>query len=71
MTAQISIASLRPVFDLTVDTFGGALTFLSGDQSTKLAAALTGAELNYLYSIVFVMYGLSRECRPFQDSVSS
>lgn len=41
--------------------FAGALTLLSGDQSTALAVALTGRLFNYLYSIVLGMYGLSRE----------
>jgi len=39
----------------------GALTLLSGDQSTALAAALVSHALNYLYSGVFGLYGLSRE----------
>ena len=39
----------------------GALTLLSGDQSTALAVALTSHLLNYLYSGVFGLYGLSRE----------
>ena len=39
----------------------GALTLLSGDQSTALAVALTSHALNYIYSGVFGMYGLSRE----------
>jgi uncharacterized protein (TIRG00374 family) len=39
----------------------GALTLLSGDQSTALAVALTSHVINYLYSGVFGLYGLSRE----------
>jgi uncharacterized protein (TIRG00374 family) len=39
----------------------GALTLLSGDQSTALAVALTSHAVNYLYSGVFGLYGLSRE----------
>jgi len=39
----------------------GALTLLSGNQSTALAVALTSHMLNYLYSGVFGLYGLSRE----------
>ncbi|HEY3313092.1 MAG TPA: lysylphosphatidylglycerol synthase transmembrane domain-containing protein [Anaerolineales bacterium] len=39
----------------------GAVTLLSGDQSTALAVALTSRVLNYLYSGVFGLYGLSRE----------
>ena len=41
--------------------FGGALTLLSGDQSTSLAVALTSRFFNYLTSIVLGGYGLSRE----------
>lgn len=41
--------------------FGGALTMLSGDQSTSLAVALTARFFNYLTSIVLGGYGLSRE----------
>lgn len=41
--------------------FAGALTLLSGDQSTALAVALTGRALNYLYSISMGMFALSRE----------
>jgi glycosyltransferase 2 family protein len=40
---------------------GGALTLLSGDQSTSLAVALTARFFNYLTSIVLGGYGLSRE----------
>jgi hypothetical protein len=38
-----------------------AITLLSGNQSTALAVALTSRVLNYLYSGVFGLYGLSRE----------
>lgn len=41
--------------------FGGALTILSGDQSTSLAVALTSRFFNYLSSIVLGGYALSRE----------
>lgn len=40
---------------------GGALTLLTGDQSTSLAAALASHMLNYLTSIVLGGYALSRE----------
>jgi uncharacterized protein (TIRG00374 family) len=40
---------------------GGALTLLTGDQSTSLAVALTSRFFNYLTSIVLGGYGLSRE----------
>ncbi|MEI7845384.1 MAG: lysylphosphatidylglycerol synthase transmembrane domain-containing protein [Chloroflexota bacterium] len=39
----------------------GAVTLLSGNQSTALAVALTSRVLNYFYSAVFGLYGLSRE----------
>ena len=40
---------------------GGALTLLTGDQSTSLAVALTAHFFNYLTSIVLGGYALSRE----------
>ncbi len=39
----------------------GAVTLLSGNQSTALAVALTSRVFNYLSSAVFGLYGLSRE----------
>ena len=39
----------------------GAITLLSGNQSIALAVALTSHLLNYIYSAVFGLYGLSRE----------
>ena len=39
----------------------GAVTLLTGNQSIALAVALTSRVLNYLYSAVFGLYGLSRE----------
>ena len=39
----------------------GALTLLSGNQSTALAVALVSRMINYLYSGIFGLYGLSRE----------
>jgi uncharacterized protein (TIRG00374 family) len=41
--------------------FGGALTLLTGDQSTSLAVALTSRFFNYLTSLVLGGYALSRE----------
>ncbi len=41
--------------------FGGALTLLTGDQSTSLAVALTSRFLNYLTSFVIGGYALARE----------
>jgi uncharacterized protein (TIRG00374 family) len=41
--------------------FGGALTLLTGDQSTSLAVALTSRFFNYLTSIVLGGYAFSRE----------
>lgn len=40
---------------------GGALTLLTGDQSTALAVALTARVFNYLTSILLGGYALSRE----------
>jgi len=40
---------------------GGALTLLTGDQSTSLAVALTARFFNYLTSIALGGYALSRE----------
>jgi len=40
---------------------GGALTLLTGDQSTSLAVALTSRFFNYLTSIVLGGYALARE----------
>ena len=39
----------------------GAVTLLSGNQSTALAVAISSRVLNYLYSLTFGLYGLSRE----------
>ncbi|RME87647.1 MAG: UPF0104 family protein [Anaerolineae bacterium] len=41
--------------------FGGALTLLSGDQSTALAVALTARLYNYLFSGIVGTYALSLE----------
>lgn len=41
--------------------FGGALTLLTGDQSTSLAVALVGRFLNYLSSFVIGGFALARE----------
>ncbi|MBI2758705.1 MAG: flippase-like domain-containing protein [Chloroflexi bacterium] len=41
--------------------FGGALTLLTGDQSTSLAVALTARFFNYLTSLLLGGYALSRE----------
>jgi len=41
--------------------FGGALTLLTGDQSTSLAVALTARFFNYITAIVLGGYALSRE----------
>jgi uncharacterized protein (TIRG00374 family) len=39
----------------------GALTLLSGNESTALAVALTSRLFNYIYSGTFGLYGLARE----------
>ena len=49
------------MFGLGAASFGGALTILSGDQSTALAVALTARMYNYLNSGVIGGIGLSRE----------
>jgi uncharacterized membrane protein YbhN (UPF0104 family) len=41
--------------------FGGALTLLTGDQSTSLAVALTSRFLNYLTSVALGGYALAHE----------
>ena len=41
--------------------FGGAITLLTGDQSTALAVALTGRLYNYINSGVIGGIGLLRE----------
>lgn len=41
--------------------FGGALTLLTGDQSTALATALMGRLYNYLSATIVGVIGLSRE----------
>jgi uncharacterized membrane protein YbhN (UPF0104 family) len=41
--------------------FGGALTLLTGDQSTSLAVALVGRFLNYLASFSFGGFALAHE----------
>ena len=41
--------------------YGGALTLLTGDQSTALAVALTAHFISYLVSLVLGGYALSRE----------
>jgi uncharacterized protein (TIRG00374 family) len=41
--------------------FGGALTILSGDQSTALAATLVAHLSNYLFTGIFGLYALSNE----------
>lgn len=46
----------------TLDSaFAGALTALTNDPSTSLAVALVGRMFNYVYSLAFGLYGLSRE----------
>jgi uncharacterized membrane protein YbhN (UPF0104 family) len=56
-----AIPSLPGAVGTYEGALGGALTFLSGDQSTALAAALTSHFFNYLTSGIIGLYALSRE----------
>ncbi len=56
-----AIPSLPGAVGTLEGAYGGALTLLSGDQSTALAIALTWRVFNYAYSLTFGLYGLSRE----------
>jgi uncharacterized protein (TIRG00374 family) len=56
-----AIPSLPGAIGTFEGAFGGALTILTGDQSTALAAALAGRFYNYIPSIVLGLIGLSRE----------
>ncbi len=56
-----AIPSLPGAVGTFEGAFGGALTLLSGDQSTALAVALTARLYNYLFTSIFGGYALSRE----------
>jgi hypothetical protein len=56
-----AIPSLPGAVGTLEGAYGGALTLLSGDQSTALAIALTWRVFNYTYTLTFGLYGLSRE----------
>jgi hypothetical protein len=56
-----AIPSLPGAVGTFEGAFGGALTLLTGDQSTSLAVALTSRFFNYLTSGVLGGYGLSHE----------
>ncbi len=56
-----AIPSLPGAVGTLEGAYGGALTLLSGDQSTALAIALTWRVFNYAYTLTFGLYGLSRE----------
>ncbi len=56
-----AIPSLPGAVGTLEGAIGGALTLLSGDQSTALAVALTVRIYNYLISGVVGVYALSRE----------
>ncbi len=56
-----AIPSLPGAVGTFEGAFGGALTLLTGDQSTALAAALTGRLYNYLSTTAVGMIGLTRE----------
>jgi uncharacterized protein (TIRG00374 family) len=56
-----AIPSLPGAIGTFEGAFGGALTILSGDQSTALAAALAGRLYMYLSAIVVGLIGLASE----------
>ncbi|PWH16619.1 MAG: hypothetical protein DDG60_03825 [Anaerolineae bacterium] len=56
-----AIPSLPGAVGTLEGAYGGALTLLSGDQSTALAIALTWRVFNYTQSGLFGLYALSRE----------
>ncbi len=56
-----AIPSLPGAVGTFEGAFGGAVTLLSGDQSTALAAALTAHLFNYLSTGFIGLYALSRE----------
>lgn len=56
-----AIPSLPGAVGTFEGAYGGALTVLSGDQSTALAVALTSRFYNYLISGIVGVYALSRE----------
>jgi uncharacterized protein (TIRG00374 family) len=56
-----AIPSLPGAVGTFEGAFGGAITLLSGDQSTALAAALTSHLFNYLSTGIIGLYALSSE----------
>lgn len=56
-----AVPSLPGAIGTFEGAFAGALTLLTGDQSTSFAAALAGRLYNYLGSIVVGVIGLTRE----------
>ena len=56
-----AVPSLPGAIGTFEGAFGGALTILTGDQSTALAAALAGRLYMYISAIVFGLIGLSSE----------
>ena len=56
-----AIPSLPGAIGTFEGAFGGALTILTGDQSTALAAALAGRLYMYLSAIGFGLVGLASE----------
>ncbi len=56
-----AIPSLPGAVGTFEGAFGGAITILSGDQSTALAAALTSHLFNYLSTGIIGLYALSSE----------
>jgi uncharacterized protein (TIRG00374 family) len=56
-----AVPSLPGAIGTFEGAFGGALTILTGDESTALAVALAGRLYNYIPSIVIGLIGLSNE----------
>jgi uncharacterized protein (TIRG00374 family) len=56
-----AVPSLPGAIGTFEGAFGGALTILTGDQSTALAAALAGRIYMYLSAIIFGLLGLASE----------
>ncbi len=56
-----AVPSLPGAIGTFEGAFGGALTILTGDQSTALAAALAGRLYNYIGTITVGLIGLSSE----------
>ena len=56
-----AVPSLPGAIGTFEGAFGGALTILTGDQSTALAAALAGRLYNYVSTTIIGVIGLASE----------